>query len=179
MMDSIEKMRRLNQLTKELKQRGFAESSFEAIQQANQIYGDDELTEGVKNGMIQSPQEKASKIEGDNMADSIEFDRKIGKLNENVEMLTGKINEIVKAINDIDGRITAIKNRPAERIIERPVERHESNEMKQEVHESVAEQQASTDHAQAPKDEYSTNQRTGTYKPTDVAIDKMFYYGKK
>jgi len=187
-MDSIERMRRLNELTKELKQHGFAESSFEAIQQANQIYGDDDITSEVKNGIIRNSATDRAQTSGEgNMDDGalINMDKKINKLNDSVNTLTEKLNEIIKAINDIDIRINTLKNRPAERVVEKIIERPERTERQTQVQEPVArnEQQASVhneeQHEQAKKDEYSTNQRTGNFQSQDVAIDKMFYYGKK
>ncbi len=105
MVDSIEKMRRLNELTKELKQHGFAESSFEAIQQANQIYGDDEMTHDVSHGIIRSSDHE--RIEGKNAETTVATAEhpKIKELTNNLDTLTKKMNEIVAAINDIDVRL--------------------------------------------------------------------------
>jgi len=186
-MDSIERMRRINDLTKELKQRGFAESSFEAIQQANQIYGGDELEDGVKNGMIQnSPHERMIKEEGD---DSIpQSDRKFAKLTESVDTLTNKLNEIVRAINDLDTRLADIKTKQDKMLStfnSRPVQEPRVDSHVERVEpkiERVENSEIPHQPAQvaAPvKDEYSMNQRTGNFQSQDVAIDKMFYYGNK
>jgi len=183
-MDSIERMRRINDLTKELKQRGFAESSFEAIKQANQIYGDDELEDNVKHGLIEkSAHERIVKDE--NMGDdSTPFiDRKIGKLTENVDTLTAKMNEIIRAINDLDARLTDLKTKQEKmaaakvepRIEVRP-EQHQETSSESRV-ESKPEVKAESHDAK--KDEYSMNQRTGNFQSQDVSIDKMFYFGKK
>ncbi len=174
-MDSIEKMRRLNDLTKELKSHGFAESSLEAIQQANQIYGEDEVSADVKHGVIRnSPHERIT-----NAAEAAmpQEHPKIQQLTENIDTLTKKMNEIITAINDLDARLKDIKNRPAERVIERQVVREEPKRETLSVHE-----ESRTEPVQKPapkQDEYATNQRTGNYETSDVAIDKMFYFGKK
>jgi len=189
-MDSIERMRRINDLTKELKQRGFAESSFEAIQQANQIYGADDLDDNVKHGMIQkSPHERMVKDEtmGD---DSISYtDKKLAKITENVDVLTGKMNEIIRAINDLDARITDIKTKQdkivAARVEPRVEQRFEPRvEQKIESKAEESEHSAKSSASEAPKsevkkDEYAMNQRTGNFQSQDVAIDKMFYFGNK
>ena len=184
-MDSIEKMRRLNNLTKELKQHGFAESSFEAIQQANQIYGDDEVSHDVKHGIIRSSN-------GDRMAESTEnidinnsAHKKIAQLSENVDTLTAKMNEIIKALNDLDARIIELKNRSPEKVIvekfiERPIPnmpRETREETTPEVHHEEKKEETVVGHVH--KEEYTANQRTGNFQPNDVAIDKMFYFGKK
>ena len=178
MVDSIEKMRRLNELTKELKQHGFAESSFEAIQQANQIYGDDEMTIDVSQGMIRSSNHE--RVEGKNTEATITAAEhpKIKELTNNLDTLTKKMNEIVAAINDIDVRLKDLKNRPA--VVERIVERQREPE-RAPVHE---EQQATTapyteKQAADKKKEDLENQRTGNFVPGDISIDDVFYYGKK
>jgi hypothetical protein len=192
-MDSIERMRRINDLTRELKQHGFADSSFEAIKQANQIYGDDALEDNVKNGLIEkSAHERIVKDE--NMGDdSVSYaDRKIGKLTESVDTLTSKMNEIIKAINDLDSRLTELKikqdkmavariePRIEPRVEQREEPRVERAESRVERTESRAESVSNDAPKNEPKrDEYSMNQRTGTFQSQDVAIDKMFYFGNK
>lgn len=169
-MDQYERMRRLNELTKELKQRGFADSSFDAIDQARQIYGDDELSEHVKHGLTKN-QDFEKTINGEEIkmseADVININKKIDQMNKNVDMLTDKLNEIIKAINDMDSRITALKNAPP-RVVERQVERRE------ESHHEEAKQEPA---AEKPKGEY--NERVGNFQSSDVQIEKMFYYGTK
>ncbi len=186
-MDSIERMRRLNDLTKELKQHGFADSSFEAIEQAKQIYGDDELSPVVKEGIIKNnTHDKITRSEQTmNDDDQIQFQRRLGQMSTQMEVLTTKMNEIIKALNDMDTRINALKTRPVEheRIVERFVERPAQ---KQEEHASAVSTPVHQE-SQAPQQEQKPassngdyeNQRVGKFTSTDVAIDKMFYYGKK
>jgi hypothetical protein len=187
-VDSIEKMRRMNELTKELKQRGFAESSFEAIQQANQIYGNEAMTSDVQHGIIQnSPHEKMTKDSTMEDANTINMEKKIGKLNDSLDVLTTKMNEIIKAINDMDTRINTLKTRPAERVVERVVEKpvNVSTQKEDKANTEAEAKSAAENHdttsksAEKPKDEYSMNQRVGNFQSQDVAIDKMFYFGKK
>jgi hypothetical protein len=189
MMDSIERMRRINDLTRELKQHGFAESSFEAIKQANQIYGDDDVDEQVKHGLIQnSPHDKMMKDENvvENMDENAAYnERKLAKVNDNVELLTTKMNEIIRALNDLDARIAEVKLKQDKFILERQEQRVEPR-VEVKVETSVEEKPASQGTRQESKveghvhtDEYTANQRTGNFQSQDVAIDKMFYFGKK
>ncbi len=184
-MDSYDKIQRMNQLTKDLKQHGFAESSFEAIQQANQIYGNDNVDHDVQHGMIKDKENSESGF----------GDKKIVKLSGDIETLTGKINEIIRAINELDTRMAELKtkhDKMSNMMVEaaKVEQRRETNvETKSELYEEAKQQSPSqpTNHTPEtksqdngkPKDEYSMNQRTGNYNPQDVAIDKMFYYGKK
>lgn len=187
MMDSIERMRRINDLTRELKQHGFAESSFEAIKQANQIYGPDELEDHVKHGLIK---DNESKNVGDEKMDenNINNDKKIIKVSETVDVLTEKVNEIIRAINDLDARITEIKqtqNKLAVAISESKsearVEQKTTSHSADKILHDSEKNDAKSDSETKPsvKDEYSVNQRTGNFQSQDVAIDKMFYYGNK
>lgn len=170
-MDQFEKMRKMNDLAKDLKQHGFAESSFEAIQQASQIYGEDELTHEVKHGLINSPHEK---IAGEEKMSEIDIERKFKKMQDSVDALTSKMNEMIQAINDMDSRITQLSKRPV--VQERPIERpQEKTAPAQPTTHQPAEQGRGS---QADSGEYA-NQRVGNFQSQDVAIDKMFYYGKK
>lgn len=160
----------MNELAKDLKQHGFAESSFEAIKQASQIYGDDELTHEVKHGLIKNSFNEQTDNMGEIM--DIENDRKLKKMQDNIDILTNKLNEIIKAINDMDARLTQLSKRSVttERVIEKQIDTPIHHEEKQNV---------KTDETHETKSEEYTNQRVGNYQSQDVAIDKMFYYGKK
>jgi hypothetical protein len=196
-MDSIEKMRKINNLTKELKQHGFAEDSFQAIQQVNQIYGNDEVTHEVRHGLTVTP-------ESENNAPVSSVEKKITLITENIDILSTKINEMVRAINDLDSRYTILKSwQEKQQKQNAGTEYLQNNKQGQETPNSVeptstknsssdndaesgtagntqTSKQASPDQTgQKKNDEYSFNQRTGNYTATDVAIDKVFYFGKK
>jgi hypothetical protein len=192
MVDSIERMRRINDLTRELKQHGFAESSFEAIRQANQIYGNDDLDDNVRHGLIKnSAHDKITKenqmVKDENMSDDnlVYNDRKLAKVADNVQVLTDKMNEIIRALNDLDARITDVKSKQDKLAIAREQRIEPRVEVKVEtsvdetsVQREIAHEAKFESH-EKPKDEYSMNQRTGNFQSQDVAIDKMFYFGNK
>ncbi|HIH32533.1 TPA: hypothetical protein HA235_07550 [Candidatus Woesearchaeota archaeon] len=174
-MDTYEKMRKMNELAKDLKQHGFADSSFEAIKQASEIYGEDELSHNVKHGLINGPQDR---ITGEEKMSETDNDRKLKKMQDDINTLTEKLNEIIKAINDIDARMMQFKNKIekqqfAERPVEVPVERKIEKPVEAEKPAAVEHE-----HAEHKSGEYE-NQRVGNYQSQDVAIDKMFYFGKK
>jgi hypothetical protein len=192
-MDSIERMRRINDLTRELKQHGFAESSFEAIKQANQIYGPDQIEDHVKHGMIKNNSPGQSEDEKMDENSSIISDRKIAKITESVDILTEKMNEIIRAINDLDARITEVKQTQSKLAVivsesKAEQQRYEAKMELGDVEKSTSKievksedkpvSNSSSQNSQA-KDEYSVNQRTGNFQSQDVSIDKMFYYGNK
>lgn len=177
-MNDYEKMRRMNELAKDLKRHGFAESSFEAINQATQIYGEDAITHEVKHGLIQSKQDR---ITGEEKMSDTETDRKLKKLQENIDTLTSKMNEMIQALNDMDSRMTQLskkqrEERSVERIVERQAEKPVQHEEKPAQREEKPAQQEH--HESQGSGEYA-NQRVGNYQSQDVAIDKVFYFGKK
>ncbi|MGV8171807.1 MAG: hypothetical protein ACP5OA_03895 [Candidatus Woesearchaeota archaeon] len=190
-MDSIERMRRINDLTKELKQHGFAESSFEAIQQANQIYGSDDVDDAVKHGMIsKSAHERMMKDEKMDDENTVYNDKKLAKITENLDVLTGKMNEIIRAINDLDARLTELKSKHDKLAAAKPTmvaEPKADVKMPTNAEDKAVQSEAPSvsreehsQHSQAQKkDDYDFNQRTGNFQSQDVAIDKMFYFGNK
>jgi hypothetical protein len=194
-VDSIERMRRINDLTKELKQHGFAESSFEAISQANQIYGSDDLDDNVKHGLIKnSAHDKITKedqlVKDETMSDdnTVYNDRKLAKVADSVQVLTDKMNEIIRALNDLDARISEVKLKQDKLVIaqESRIEPRVEVKVETNVDERPAQRETAPEHRQennveghVHKDEYTANQRTGNFQSQDVSIDKMFYFGNK
>jgi len=170
-MNDYEKMRRMNELAKDLKQHGFADSSFEAIKQAGQIYGDEEMTHDVKHGIIQS---KHDKIAGEEKMSETDFDKRFKKLQDNVDTLTTKMNEMIQALNDMDSRIAQLSKKQREERFapreEKPVDAPAQKTQEEPVHQHEAPKTESGEYA---------NQRVGNYQSQDVNIDKIFYYGKK
>jgi hypothetical protein len=203
-MDSIERMRRINDLTRELKQHGFAESSFDAIKQANQIYGSDEMDDHVKHGIIsKSAHERIVKDENMEQDNTVDNEHKLTRIVSDMGMLTDKMNEIVRAINDLDGRLSQLTSRldkhdkliasnqaaTESRVTSRQEQVKSSNSndnSKIDTNTKPVEGHVNAEHtADKPaqghvhKDEYDLNQRTGNFQSQDVAIDKMFYFGNK
>ncbi|GIU69675.1 MAG: hypothetical protein KatS3mg002_0911 [Candidatus Woesearchaeota archaeon] len=169
-MNDYEKMRKMNELAKDLKRHGFAESSFEAIQQASQIYGEDSITHEVRHGLIKD--NKGDNL-GDNKMNDQEADKKIRKIQDNVDILTNKMNEIIQAINDLDSRLVRLTKEVQK------IEPRSSNFVREEQQKVL--EKSSQEHSvnQDQKSDEYANQRVGNYHSEDVAIDKMFYFGKK
>jgi outer membrane murein-binding lipoprotein Lpp len=108
-------------------------------------------------------------------------------------MLTGKLNEMIRAINDLDARLTDLKSKHEKLAATRQVAAVEqkpeirTQTEKVDVEDTHAHQEPThvardehSQHVQAQKkDEYDVNQRTGNFQSQDVAIDKMFYFGNK
>lgn len=180
-MNDYEKMRKMNELAKDLKKHGFADSSIEAIKQATQIYGEDSITHEVKHGLIQSKSDKLSEEnikDGEKMSE-IDIDRKFKKLQDNIDILTDKMNEIIKAINDLDSRVNQLTKKQLEKNLYTDASDKETKVYKEEPKKEKYVEENKVKDASEDKSGEHENQRIGHYKSEDVAIDKMFYFGKK
>jgi phosphoglycerate-specific signal transduction histidine kinase len=145
--------------------------------QAQQIYGEDELTHNVRHGLIQHNEHDKISRGGKEMDNN--DDKKLVKLSENIDVLTDKMNEIIKAINDLDARLSDVhkKTDKLTQDVSRKDTRIEMPAKNVEKSATVEDKPAQAE--QPKKDEYAMNQRTGNFESQDVAIDKVFYYGKK
>jgi hypothetical protein len=117
------------------------------------------------------------------------IDKKLANINGNVDALTIKMNEIIRAINDLDIRLNDVKikcdklammrqePRPEPRMESKSGAKAGAGDEDTTVVEKAS-HESKSEHV-APKDEYDLNQRTGSFQSQDVSIDKMFYFGKK
>lgn len=191
-MDSYEKIRRMNELSKELRVRGFAESSVEAIRQAQEIYGSEDSTDLINKNTTDPEQtnqftEKApQRMEYEQLSHMLKSNEQFKKgVQDNVTALAAdvaacidKVNEIVKKINEIETKISGIKGMTlsqGEPRQQQQPERQERPEMQEPARPAQPEQKPATD---KPADG-SYNQRNGNFTETDVSIEKMFYMGRK
>lgn len=170
-MEDIEKLKKIANLSKELKRHGFAASSDEAIRKSEEIYQEKILAPYGMQDAIPKPAQG-----GSNMEDFESYKRatqtQMKEMQDSLAQVVGKMNEIIKAINDLEqGQKNAVRtNAPSQRA--------------PEPARFTQEQMRSTDDGSrtiTPKPEKGSesNQRAGNYTPADVQIDKIFYYGNK
>ncbi|MFH1174843.1 MAG: hypothetical protein V1725_06935 [archaeon] len=183
-MDSYEKLRRMNELAKELKTRGFADSTIDAIKQAQEIYGSEDE---VINKNTTDPQQTSTFTDKDTAVPQFDQFSHVLKANEafkksmteQMDALTNdmhavieKVNEIVKKINELESKIAGIKGMTLSE--HRPEPRPEAQqEPPQEQKKDAPAEEKPAD----PKQPY--NQRIGAFTEDDVSIEKMFYMGKR
>lgn len=179
-MDSVDQTIRMNNLSKELRKYGFAQSSQEAIAQAGEIYGAD--TEEL-NAEIETVQlTKAQFKEIINKMQRLwvfkqATDDKITSLAEQIVKVTEKLNELIKSISMIemnqsvfDKKLTVLKDNVHDSFREgSQLKKHVKNSS--EHVEEVREKEAQTK-LDKPID------RNGV-APADVSIEKIFYCGQK
>jgi len=178
-MDNVEQTIRLNNLSKELRKYGFAQSSQEAIAQAGEIYGANteelkaeiehvQLTRAQLNEIINKMQRLWVFKENTN--------QRISAIADQLIKITEKLNELIKSISMIemnqavfDKKLTVLKDNIHDLYREEPKPAKHSKKQEHVKESSEKEVQKKLD---KPID------RNGV-APADVAIEKIFYCGKK
>nr|MCK4929547.1 hypothetical protein [Nanoarchaeota archaeon] len=177
-MDSVDQTIKMNNLSKELRKYGFAQSSQEAIAQAGAIYGANtdeinaelelaQLTKAQFNEIINKMQRLWIFKENTN--------QKIGAVADQLVKVTEKLNDLIKVISLVemnqavfDKKLTVLKDNVHDSFRE---ESKPSKKDSRHVEESSAEEKVQKKLDQ-PID-------ASGIAPADVAIEKIFYCGKK
>ncbi|RJQ20747.1 hypothetical protein C4580_03540 [Candidatus Woesearchaeota archaeon] len=153
-MDAL-KLQKINQLASELRKHNFAASSEDAYKQAEGVYDESE-------GAVVTIREEEPAVRTVHMQQTDDLtSRKIELL---IEMHNKKYEEefsvLRNAINQLIGELNSVKAQVAARALdETPRHKEKQAELKPEVKE---------DHP-----------RQGKFQPSDVDIQKMFYFGSK
>lgn len=180
-MDSVDQTIKMNNLSKELRKYGFAQSSQEAIAQAGAIYGANtdeinaelelaQLTKAQFNEIINKMQRLWIFKENTN--------QKIGAVADQLVKVTEKLNDLIKVISLVemnqavfDKKLTVLKDNVHDSFREESKPTKHNKEQSEHVEESSAEEKVQKKLDQ-PID-------ASGIAPADVAIEKIFYCGKK
>jgi hypothetical protein len=181
-MDSVEQTIRMNNLSKELRKYGFAQSSQEAIAQAGEIYGADTQEMDAQIELAQ-----LTKAQFDEIISKMQklwlfkdgTGQKINTLADQLVKVTDKLNELIKTISLIemnqavfDKKLNALKDTVHESsYVEEPQHEH-----RQQSRESRHVEESSEKEVQKRLDK--PIDRNGV-APADVAVDNIFYCGDK
>ena len=179
-MESIEQTIRMNNLSKELRKYGFAQSSQEAISQAGTIYGENgDAGAEVEFAQLSTAQfnEIVSKMQRLWLFKE-SSDQKMGAVADQLVKVTDKLNEIIKSISLMemnqavfDKKLNVLKDKMG------PGDFRESKEAPlQESHSREHVEESSTREKEKKLDK--PIDRNGV-APADVSIEKMFYCGNK
>ena len=149
----VESAMKINELAKELTEKGFASSSEDASKMAEQFLQKNIMPKGN----IAQP-EGSDKFE-------IQVERLQRKFNNDISALEEKMNSIINKLNVICDELKKLKTRKPQPI-------------KEEVNpEALKEEKQEKIEAKEPKKESS--QRTGNFKPGDIDINEVFYCGTR
>ncbi len=147
----LEQLRKINQLSSELKRHGMAENSTEAYSQAQQI--------------VQIIPKQPASPEGSTVIEAapaeplamrqfqIELEKIQKTANEELDVLRNAMNQIIAEVNSLREDISKIQTAP---VAQKPKEKQAE--------------------LQTPKESHP---RQGDYKPGDIDIKSVFYFGTK
>ena len=159
-MDSYEKMRKMAEISKELKKHGLASDSSDAIKQAENMMmseKDKQFYVSQEESSTQEVPEQRPDNEIRNL--SVRFNDKINSLSSEISLIRNKMNEMIGKINELESKL--------------------SSQPRQEVQSTLPTQEkASPQESKQDKKEIKPEVKK-EYKPEDVSVEKVFYVGRK
>ena len=159
-MEDIQKLKRIAAMSAELRKHHIAGDSEEALRQSEAIFQEKAPHHlQVNADLTVSAPEEAEMVSRVSAPEIERFQNtvntRLNSVEENVSSVIGKMNEMIKVITKLEQRMEQGG------VAELPKERQETIAKKEE------------------KKETTGQLRSGDYKPGDVEIDRIFYYGKK
>jgi len=164
----IERMKRVNALARELKDHGMASDYDDAYRQAEKMVDSGMEMPSAKEEVPAAPSTIINDEPKENKGgfgmigfDALEFRNmreKLEAMEQQMGMIFTKMNEIITELNRVDKKRT---DSPIE--IRNP---REIEEKQREMQTNLKKQEVEAPHP-----------RSGDYKPSDVSIEKMFYFG--
>ncbi len=171
-MSSVDQIKKINEMSQYLKKHGFAADSQEAVSQAKDLYkgtfdavqpskkiAEQKQEERQKEDSMQQANSDVSKIERNLEMFKASALQQIESLRAEVSTVVSKMNEIIKAINELEklkDSVTSIddgdekQQRLAPKVVKKPV-----------------------------SDKPVNHPRSGGMQPGDIDLTKTFYFGKK
>jgi hypothetical protein len=176
-MSDIDKIMKINEMTQNLKKHGFAASSEEAAEQAQNVFKekvadvekpesaektDDNKSADAKEGGAEemAGNEDTAKIERNFEVFKSSAQKQIDSMKEELGTVIGKMNEMIRVINELEklkDSVTSIDEGGSEK-----------------------QRRLAPKIVKKPKEEKSNNHpRSGDSQPGDVNLAETFYYGNK
>jgi uncharacterized protein (DUF111 family) len=153
---NIEKIKKVNQLSKEFKKHGMAME--EALEQASDSVHEEEIKE-----FLQESKEQMNSAKNPSSTEQyiIMLERNNRKIIEEVQKVKEEVTKIMNEFEDIKRKL-----------------HEQSVPSQQPVQEEITQKKIEKQAKLTPKKKIK-NPRQGDINPEDVSIEKMFYYGKK
>ena len=142
---NVEKLKKMNELSKELQKHGMADSTSEAFAKAGELVREESFSQVIK---------KPESRDG--------FD------NQYQIMLERQNRELAQEINSLKEKIAAMQA---------DIEMLKADNKTRPIIQEKPKQETQTKFPQ--KSESKEHPKQGGYTPEDVAVDKVFYFGKK
>ncbi len=167
----VDKMKRINALARELREKGMVSDTEEAYKQAEEIIEGRVSREKIEVEDPQDSQEEAERpkedFSGAIKADALE----LHNMGERIKALEGQVNVMFNKINEIISEFRSVQKKEEESPIELRKLEEEKESKGKKAHKEVQ--------ASLKKEEAEGHPRTGEYKPEDVSIEKVFYFGQR
>jgi hypothetical protein len=190
----VERLKKINEMSKEFKKFGFSDNSLSAIKDAGKIYAESPENDIINLEQKEETQDAAAAEQSDVQSVikeiSPDYDpdalttREIDMLKKRLTLMdqfrvehAEQMAAMTKELADMKNNVSQLLQRLHE--LTREVPRTDTKEGQQELtqHAPAEEKKETTKEDAKPQGTY--NQRIGTYKPEDVSIEKMFYFGNK
>jgi len=168
-MESYEKIRKMGEISKQLKAHGLAEDSMDAQKEAEKIMGKDnefyvsqeEINKIKQKEQIQKEKEEKEKLcISPTIIDNL--NNKIASMDAMMNTMREKMNEMISKMNEMESKI--------------------NTQPRQEVQATLSGNTVETNKNFETKKETKTQlnkEVKGEYSPEDVSVDKIFYAGNK
>lgn len=166
-MHDIERIQKINDMSAELKNFGFANNSEEGSTEAQKMY----LSEEQQNNQVFSGENKLESLHNN-------FSRFREMTNNKIQELSRVINAQNKHINKLTQKVSTLQNRrEAPQPKPSPQPQQQSPSQTQQAPQEQAEEKPIRRDLKENKPGYYEKQ--GHYQPGDVVIEDVFYYGNK
>jgi len=151
---SIEDVQKVNQMAQNLLDQGMVSSREEAVKEAQRL-----LNKDIVDGKEVNEDGSAA------VKEDMEYYKNI--ITRTKEYTLQQLNAFKKEIESMSAEIRKLKNEISCLKVVKSVERTEEDDPKEPVQQKLKSKKE------------GSNQRTGKISPEEVAVDKIFYFGKK
>jgi predicted nucleic acid-binding Zn-ribbon protein len=165
-MDSYEKIRKMGEISKELKKHGLAKDSSEALKKAESIMSPRDREFYVSQERLSSLEEKKetetdAARTNDNQIRKLasEFNDRLTSVDSDISLIRNKMNEIIAKINEIESKI--------------------SSQARHEFQATLSTENKRQENKDESKDRGIKPEIKKEYNSSDVSIEKMFYSGNR
>jgi hypothetical protein len=188
-MDSYETIRKMGEISKQLKKHGLAEDSLQAQKEAEKIMTPQNSQIYVSKDKVDMMQKEASENSSDENSEKSNvcgtvvnqikdqlgrFENRVSNVEANTAILRDKMNEIIAKLNELESKLIACNKQEVQATL--VTKKHSSNNLNsnqsKSEEKSISSNTEKNNNSVVPevKKEYNSN---------DVSVDKMFYFGKK
>jgi len=171
-MNDIEKITKIAKLTQELKKHGIAEDTVSALMKSEDVYGSPVVDDPSKKKSVQVSEVVDKDVTGRVTELEVKMNEVLLQLSDPQKNVNNEDSAAKENASSIHTRLGGMESQMGQVI-------KKVNEIISEIKKGQEQQKLVPEQKQAPPEKKEMPQRTGNYTPDDVAVDKVFYFGKK